>query len=241
MRILAIDTTGDWGGAAIFQDDACLASVGQQGFQNYSVTLFESVNSVLAAARLNLNEIDLFAAANGPGSFTGIRVGLAAVQGWARAFSKPARGVSILEAMAETAAAPLTLSILDARRGEFYARLFRLQDDGSNDAPGSRGAQRLAPLSEGVILKPEGVLPFLHSQGYQEGDCTGVARENDLHACALAQSLADILRWRIVSASLFPAIARLAAASAGEKIAPLPEDLTAYYIRRPDAEINWKQ
>lgn len=241
MRILAIDTTGDWGGAAIVQDNVCLASVAQQGFQNYSVTLFESVNSALAEARLKLNEIDLFAAANGPGSFTGIRVGLAAVQGWARAFSKPARGVCILEAMADTAAAPLALSILDARRGEFYARLFRLQDDGSNDAPGSRIAQRLAPLSEGVILKPERVLPFLHSQGGQEGDCTVVVRENDLQAGALAQSLPDSLSRRTVSASLFPAIARLAAASAGEKPAPLPEDLTAYYIRRPDAEINWKQ
>src|SRR5208282_3239433 len=100
MLILAFDTTSEKGGVGIFRDAECLVSVPNEGPANrYSVTLFEMVEQALAQARLELREIELFAAANGPGSFTGIRVGLAAARAWGKAFDRKVRGVSVLEAL----------------------------------------------------------------------------------------------------------------------------------------------
>ena len=139
MLILACDTTSEHGGAAIYRDLECLACARNQDRANYSVTLFRMVEGLLAQLNLSLRDIELFAVATGPGSFTGIRVGIAATQGWAQAFERPVRGVSVLEAMVEEAppesvwAAP----ILDARRGEFFVGLFR-RDGESRPATGSR-------------------------------------------------------------------------------------------------------
>ncbi|MGH9451552.1 MAG: tRNA (adenosine(37)-N6)-threonylcarbamoyltransferase complex dimerization subunit type 1 TsaB [Terriglobia bacterium] len=250
MLILALDTTGDWGGAAVFRDDECLGVSAQRGFINYSVSLFQAVDDALEKAGLRLNEIDLFAAANGPGSFTGIRVGLAAAQGWAHAFGKPARGVSAFEAAAEEAQAPtpFTLSVLDARRGEFYAGLVRRVASAppldAESAPGAAAvetASRWMEQGEGVILKPDRILPFVQSRIPPGDGCTLTARENDPQACALAKSLTVSLPWKPVSGFLSGAVARAAwYALRDEGRSPLPQDLSAYYVRRPDAEINWK-
>src|SRR5574340_1268265 len=119
MLILALDTTSEHGGVGVFRDFDCLASIANRQGTNYSVTVFEMAEAALRAAGRSLRDIDLFAVATGPGSFTGIRVGVAAAQGWATAFGRPVLGVSVLEALTEAAqpktqwAAPL----LDARRG----------------------------------------------------------------------------------------------------------------------------
>src|SRR5579875_627579 len=75
MLILAFDTTSEWGGAGIFRDKECLGSAAHNGPANYSVSLFQEVERLLKESGRNLEQIDLFAAAKGPGSFTGIRVG----------------------------------------------------------------------------------------------------------------------------------------------------------------------
>src|SRR5207237_9665483 len=99
----------------------------------------QMVEGVLAQLNLGLRDIELFAVATGPGSFTGLRVGLAAAQGWAQAFGRPVRGVSVLEAMVEEARpeAVWTVPVLDARWGEFCVGLFR-RDGESCPASGSR-------------------------------------------------------------------------------------------------------
>ena len=71
-----------------------------------------------------MNDVDCFAAACGPGSFTGVRVGLAAVKGLAEATGKPVAGVSNLQALAWFGTAPLRACVLDARRGEIYGALY---------------------------------------------------------------------------------------------------------------------
>jgi hypothetical protein len=101
MLILAVDTTSEVGGVAIFEGKECLASVANDGAANiYSITLFQMVDRLVAEARAKahaqlkaLSDIELYAATNGPGSFTGIRVGLAAAQGWAKAFGRPVLGI----------------------------------------------------------------------------------------------------------------------------------------------------
>src|SRR5271157_3968172 len=143
MLILAFDTTSERGGAGVFQDAESLAWVPNEGPANrYSITLFEMVEQALALAHLELREIELYAAANGPGSFTGIRVGLAAARAWGKAFNRRVRGVSVLEAMVYkqglgarglglgSPAPDLCFPILDARRGEFFLGGFRRKPSG---------------------------------------------------------------------------------------------------------------
>ena len=139
MLVLAFDTTSEHGGAAIYRDLERLACARNLGSANYSVTLFQIVEGVLAQLNLGLRDIELFAVATGPGSFTGIRVGIAAAQGWAQAFGRPVRGVSVLEAMVEEARpeAVWAAPVLDARRGEFFVGLFRRAGE-SCPAGGSR-------------------------------------------------------------------------------------------------------
>ena len=119
MLILAFDTTSEMGGVGIFRDTECLASIPNAGQANqYSITLFEMVEQALASAHRELREIDLYAAANGPGSFTGIRVGLAAARAWGKAFDRRVRGVSVLEAMVNKACQPLNQEALPSPGGE---------------------------------------------------------------------------------------------------------------------------
>src|SRR5207245_10730264 len=99
-----------YGGAGIFRDTVRLALASAEhsaappalgGQLDYSVILFQMVDHLLAQSRLTLQEIELFVVAHGPGSFTGIRVGVSAAQAWGEAFGRPVFGVSVLEAMAE--------------------------------------------------------------------------------------------------------------------------------------------
>jgi tRNA threonylcarbamoyladenosine biosynthesis protein TsaB len=86
--------------------------------------IFPAIEQLLHKTGTNLKEIDCFAAANGPGSFTGIRVGLSTVKGLAEALSKPAIGISNLRALSWFGSLPLRAPLIDARRGEVYAALY---------------------------------------------------------------------------------------------------------------------
>jgi tRNA threonylcarbamoyladenosine biosynthesis protein TsaB len=242
MLILAFDTTSEHGGAAIFLGEECLASVANEGPANiYSITLFQMVDRLVSEAQAKkraqfetLADIELFAVTNGPGSFTGIRVGLAAAQGWAKAFGRPVQGVSVLEAMVEEAQ-PETESaipILNARRGEFFLQAFRRVAEGS--------AARFVPVGDGLVLKPEGVSHFIAECASRGGSATCLVREHDGAAISLRASLPAELVWRSVPGTLLRAVARLALCAASQGELATPADLDAYYIRRSDAELNWK-
>lgn len=240
VLILAMDTTSEWGGAGIFRDAECVMAIRHESPANYSVALFQMVEKMLEQARLELREIDLFAAANGPGSFTGIRVGLAAVQGWARAFEKPLRPVSVLEALVEEAR-PETdhaFPLLDARRGEFYAGLFQRALANGQDSPAAGGEWAL--VNEAVALKPGSLAPYLQTHAPGGATLTSIVRESDAAAGALRSLLPESIRWRKVSDFLVPAIAQLASRAHTERKPFSIHDVSAYYIRRSEAELNWK-
>lgn len=242
MLILAFDTTSEAGGAAVFQGEECLASVANDGPANaYSVTLFQMVDRLVSEARAKapaqfetLSDIELFAVTNGPGSFTGIRVGLAAAQGWAKAFGRPVRGVSVLEALVEEAQpeTELAIPILNARRGEFFLQAFRRVAEGN--------VRRFSPAGAGVVLKPEGVSRLIAERSSQWGPATCLVREHDGAALGLRESLPVDLAWGKVRGTLLRAVARLALGAASRGELASPADLDAYYIRRSDAELNWK-
>jgi tRNA threonylcarbamoyladenosine biosynthesis protein TsaB len=245
MLMLAFDTTSEVGGVGIFRDHECLARVATDGPANrYSVSLFYMVEQAIEEAKARhcvpvrgLADMGLIAVATGPGSFTGIRVGLAAAQGWAKAFGLPVRGVSVLAALVEAAqirtdwAAP----ILDARRGEFFAGLFRREPEGGAGCQSS-----YVPAAEGWLLRPE-ELGHLLTRHLSEGTgATCVVREHDRAALALCGNLSNSFQWQTVAGTLVEPVARLALRDYQAGKPQAPGDLDACYIRRPDAEMYWK-
>jgi tRNA threonylcarbamoyl adenosine modification protein YeaZ len=276
MLILAFDTTSEKGGVGIFRDAECLASVLNEGPANrYSITLFEMVEQALGQAHVELREIDLYAAANGPGSFTGIRVGLAAARAWGNAFDRRARGVSVLEAMVNKACqhvnqeslpspggedarlrregAPSTgdegfhpwqgspgpdwyFPILDARRGEFYVGGFR---QNPSELP-TTTRHDYEPTDAGWVLNPESLRGLVEQRLAGGASATCLVRAHDQTAADLRASLPASLTWQPIEGALLNSIADIARKE--EQLGrPCPDaKLDAYYIRRPDAEINWK-
>lgn len=238
MLILAFDTTGERGGAGIFRDSECVASVEIAGPARYSVTLFESVERLLAEVHLGFPDLELFAVANGPGSFTGIRVGVAAAQGWATAFGRPVVGVSVLAAIAELGR-PETewaASLLDARRSELYLGLFRRAGK-----PATADLQGFTAHGDACVVKPSQLVATIQEQLPADAAVTCLAREHDRAAQSLKESLPGSFRWQSVRGPMLTALARIALEAHGQGRVQSPAGLDACYIRRTDAELKWQE
>ena len=126
MRTLALETSAKSVSAAITEDGAVLARCFQRTGLTHSRTLMPMVDAMLRNAELKLASVDVFAAASGPGSFTGLRIGVSALKGLAWAMDKPCVGVSTLEAMAHNLAHAdaLLICAMDARRSQVYNAIF---------------------------------------------------------------------------------------------------------------------
>lgn len=127
MKILALETSAKSVSAAVAEEGVVLAQAYQNNGLTHSVTLMPLVDDMLRNAALTLKDIGLIAVANGPGSFTGLRIGVSAAKGLAWAQELPCCGVSTLEAMARGAAdfEGLIVCAMDARRQQIYHALFR--------------------------------------------------------------------------------------------------------------------
>jgi tRNA threonylcarbamoyladenosine biosynthesis protein TsaB len=154
MLIIAIDTSGRHGSVALCRGDARGSEVLQltplEG-GTYSARLIPTLAEILQRASASRNDLDGFAVVTGPGSFTGLRVGLATVKGLCEVLQKPLATVSMLEAVAlihGSSENPAT-AVLDAGRGEIYVGDYRVSSAGAtaireyitklDDFPGSRG------------------------------------------------------------------------------------------------------
>ena len=126
MKILAIETSAKSVSAAVVEGGVPLASAYQNMGLTHSRTLMPLVDGMLSAAGLRVQDMDLLAAANGPGSFTGLRIGVSALKGLAWALEKPCCGVSTLAAMARNLAhmEGLIICAMDARRNQVYNAVF---------------------------------------------------------------------------------------------------------------------
>lgn len=141
MNILAVDTAGKTAGVALMQDGRLLYEVYFDGGLTHSETLLPLIDTCLKLCGLTCADIDLFGVNAGPGSFTGLRIGLAAVKGLAFPRNTPCAPVSTLEALAAGHVGQGTvLCALDARRGQVYSAAFdlathtRLLDDDARTA-----------------------------------------------------------------------------------------------------------
>jgi tRNA threonylcarbamoyladenosine biosynthesis protein TsaB len=132
MRILAVDTTTPHGSVAVLDDDRLLAEIGIASVTTHSSRLLSSIDLLLESVGLDIRAVEGFAVTPGPGSFTGIRIGLSTVKSFAFASNRPVAPVSSLRALAwkfresPVFAAPM----LDAKKGEIYAALFEVSAEG---------------------------------------------------------------------------------------------------------------
>jgi tRNA threonylcarbamoyladenosine biosynthesis protein TsaB len=124
LKILAIDTTTDQGSIALTDGAHIIEVVLLHPGDGFAHVLFTEIENLLARHGLTLADVDGYASASGPGTFTGVRVGLTAVKGLAEAMSRKVVSVSNLKAMAHFGSRELRAPILDARRGEIYGAVY---------------------------------------------------------------------------------------------------------------------
>ena len=248
VRILAIDTSGVFGGVALLADAQVLAEESGELAEPSSSGLFRRVSGVLGKASARLSEVECFAVATGPGSFTGLRVGLAAVKGWAEVWQRPVAAVSVLEAVAAEASEPgaMLAALTDARRSLLFFGLYRRISAEVEALPGGaapiHGLDQLAELEkvgEEIVATPAEILDRLPGSASEDPLFVTPSPEA---AAALVSSLAGrSARIEVVSRALAPVIGRLGLRQAqrGELVDAL--GLNANYIQRSAAELNWKE
>jgi len=127
MRILAVDTTTSYSSVALLDDRHLLAEIDVESGLTHSARLLRTVDFLLKNNGLKIQDIDGFAVASGPGSFTGIRIGLSTVKAFAFASKRPVASISTLTALAlklRETPGRLFCPLIDAKKGEVYAALF---------------------------------------------------------------------------------------------------------------------
>jgi tRNA threonylcarbamoyladenosine biosynthesis protein TsaB len=239
MRILAIDTSSRTGSIALLKDEQVLDEVSGHEETIYSTRLFRDLERLQSRAQFRMDQIDVFAIASGPGSFTGLRVGLTAVKAWAEVHGKPIAAVSALEAIAaQTKPVEVNSSkngeiispFMDARRGQLFVSSYRR-------LPGN--PFRLELISKESIVSAE---EFLESA--KENSITGqpflVSPTPNILPASLIQRFHPGARIETVSGILAPVIGRLGFERAGRGELVDALGLEANYLRRSDAEAAWK-
>ncbi|HEY4950119.1 MAG TPA: tRNA (adenosine(37)-N6)-threonylcarbamoyltransferase complex dimerization subunit type 1 TsaB [Candidatus Acidoferrales bacterium] len=243
VLILSLDTSSPSGSVAILRDEITLGVISTRAEENYSSRIFRHLEFLLRDLTLKLADFDLFAVSAGPGSFTGLRVGLTAAKGWAEVYRKPVVGVSALEAVASQSRAHVLVFVpaLDARRGQIYFGVYR---------PAAEG---LALDGEEFAVTPEEFaekLGALAHSGDNDGAPGGGCGEftivtPDASVVAVVSRLTSNLAagfagLEIVSSVLAPSIGRIAHARALRGDVSDSLTLDANYVRRTDAEMRWK-
>ncbi len=218
--LLALDTTNEFGSLALVRGCDVLDEVLLHAPTGFAHVLYPHLSKLLDRHGVALASIDGFAAA-GPGSFTGVRVGLACVKGLAEAMGKPAFGISNLQAVATFGYGPLRAAVIDARRGDIYGGVYD---------------SRLRAIA------PEMVARFpVWLETLPPGTPVFVSTDFTPFQSALAGTRFENCQVVTAEPTLAGAIGTLAWArwAAGER--PDPASLDANYVRRSDAELFWKE
>jgi tRNA threonylcarbamoyladenosine biosynthesis protein TsaB len=223
MLILAIDTSGQSGGLTLAQADATGFRVIESAViagGTFSAQLIPTLAGLLKKHGYRAADIGGFAAASGPGTFTGLRVGLSAIKGLAEALHQPIVTVSVLEAMASLADHQGTIAAaMDAGRKEIFLGVF----EKSELALIKQSEELLSQASFLARLKNQEPVWFVTSDAH----LAELAAESNSAVTVVARPGSDVIA-RIGAGKLL----------AGETV--LVEELDANYLRRSDAEIAFK-
>lgn len=222
MIILAIDSTAVSGSVALCRDEELLCEFTLNVGITHSETLLPMVESALKVCKLNVSDVDLFACDEGPGSFTGVRIGVATIKGLAFNSGKPCIGVSTLEALAQNLVGfeGIACSVMNARRGQVYNALFKTD---------STALLRLCEDRAISIEELERELKDVNAPIYLVGDGYDVTLEGfkDL----TCKSTPKLLRRQNAYS-----VAMCALRKYNGGIKTQDKDLTATYLRLPQAE-----
>ena len=230
MRILALESSAGAASACVMEDGKILGEYFVNIKQTHSQTLMVMAQGVLQSTNVPLSSIDLFAVSAGPGSFTGVRIGVACVKGMAMAEQKPCAGVSTLAAMAEnlTDLTGIICCVMDARCQQVYNALFQLEDGIVTRLTEDR-AISIAELAEECTAMQETV--------YLVGDGAALCdRSAEFMALSNVRLVAEPVRYQRSSG-----VARVAMeiAAAGETVSAA--ELLPIYLRLPQAERELKR
>jgi len=226
MKILCIDTSSSAGSVVLICKEGILGELYVDSPQTHSARLLMGIDAVLKSANRTISDIDAFAVISGPGSFTGIRIGLTTVKGLAEALRKPVVPITSFAAWVEKYPhlQGILVPLIPARRGEVYASVYE------------RKGSELSVLSEGIVGEvgsvvsqiPEVEVSFIGCGANQYREVIEVRGRG---------------RWNILVTDPFlgQPMARMAERLATRKEFCSAQDLAAFYLRESDAEIHWKE
>lgn len=232
MITLGIDTCEARGSVALRQGDALVSLQKHESTEDYSSWLLPAVETSLRAAGVRLPDVELLAVATGPGSFTGVRIGLTVVKAWAELYHKPLVGVSRLEVIARTARSDkrYVAASFDAQRGQVFGGLY--QNDASAD---------WKLIDEEMVIAPNEFVRWVSQR--TDGEAVAwVSLDPEFISGASEwrqrEAAGDLLIR--CEAGLAAGVADLGEARARKKEFTDALQLDANYVRRSDAEIFWK-
>lgn len=189
MKILALDSSASIASVALCEDDSLISEFSLNDLNKHSETLLPMLESMLKLTGIGLSDVDLFSVSNGPGSFTGIRIGISLIKGLAFGSGKPCIGVPTLEALAYNLSGSegLICPVMDARREQVYNALFEMKSGKLTRLC----EDRLIPVRELCDeLKKHSEQIYLVGDGYKMTlDCSGYPDNLPTNLCATPPSV----------------------------------------------------
>jgi len=236
VLILAIDTCDAHGSVALVENQIILSTAQHDSGEDYSIWLPPAIDRVLNAVGRRIADVGIYAAAAGPGSFTGIRIALTTVKAWNEVFGKPIAAVSRLEAFAIQAVGSsdsprpeFVAACCDAQRGQLYGALYQ-REGSSHQAIGD--ARVVTP---GELIHWAGEVAGDRPAAWVSPDPASLASEPAWQErAARGEAFEQVPRF------VAPAIAKIAIQLAAQNRLTDALSLDANYIRRPDAEVKWR-
>jgi len=223
--ILALDTTTRGGSVAVTDDERVLALLTGDESRTHGERLPGEIARALEQAGITRERIDLLAVATGPGAFTGLRIGLAAIQGLAMTLDKPVIGVSALDALAEqiiASDADVLVPWMDAQRGDVFATVIDRRSQATIETAAAGSPQALLETWRAHVVNRRVI--FIGDAASRDSaliEASGAGLWHSQTPLPLAPQIAVIGRRRAQNGESGP-----------------PHKLEPIYVRRPDAEIE---
>lgn len=213
MLTLALDTANRRGGFALARDGVIVASRSVDAPDGFAGIVYSEIESLLADHGYRIPDVDIWAPASGPGSFTGVRIGLTAAKALAEVTGRPAVPISNLEALAFAGSGDLRAAVMDARRGQVFTALYDAAVSPILEPSVETWPEFLVRLED---RQPQLIAPEESVFGH-DGPASLINLESALIVGALADSIALLAEQRALR---------------GETTTP--EQLEPVYVRRPD-------
>jgi len=227
MKILAVDTSTTSCSVAVVDKDSLLAEMTIDREQTHSKHLMDMIHAVIKFSGLAVADLDGFAVTKGPGTFTGLRIGISTIKGLAMASGKPVVGISSLDALAEQYACStyFICVLLDARKGEVYFSGYRFEDGVLNKE-----------VDEGV-LPPRQAVRDINEPSLLVGNGARVYRET------LVATMGELAHFVPPCQDTIRAstVARLSKNRFEKTKTDDVATLIPQYVRKSDAELNYKK